>query len=368
MATSAPTLRSLARSLGLSHATVSAALNGGGRIKPETVQCILAAAKEAGYQKNPLTSAVMSEVRRSRNSTFRGTIAALAIAESGRPVHAAKYHADIVRGATERAAALGFKVEPFVVGLNGIPFHRLDTIFKARGIRGVVLLPSWNTPDVSGLDWTYYAGVYTDYLIERPVLASVYPDHYRAMMTALQRLRERGYRRPGLFVMPRQDERIHHRWEAAFLAFAANADGAARGVPCLKSSGPDRGEFLQWFREYEPDVVLGHDTEAIRWMEQAGAAVPATHGFVCLNLLRKTTACAGFDLQPALVGALALEHVVTHLRRHESSLAPEMPPAISVPPQWIDGPTLRTMDRVLRGVVLQPCPDVAPSTYWSKAG
>ncbi len=348
-AMASPTLRSLARSLGLSHATVSAALNGRGRVRPETVRSVLEAAKSAGYQMNPLTSAVMSEVRRSRNSTFRGTIAALELAETERPAYGARYHADILRGASERAASLGFKVELFVVGAGGVPIQRVDTILKARGIRGVVLLPAWHAPDVSALDWDHHVGVYTDYLIERPLLASVYPDHYRAMMAALQKLRALGYRRPGLLMAPLQDERIQHRWEAAFLAFGANTDGLIEALPCLKTPVLDRGEFLQWFREYEPDVVLGHHAEVIAWMQEAGASLPETHGFVCLNLLMTKASCAGFDLRPALVGALALEQVVAQLHRNEFGRQPEVAAAISVPPQWVDGPTVRSFPRVLRG-------------------
>jgi LacI family transcriptional regulator len=343
-----PTLRSLARSLGLSHATVSAALNGRGRVKPETVRSVVEAAKAAGYHMNPLTSAVMSEVRRSRNSTFRGTIAALELAEPARPAYAARYHADILRGASERAASLGFKVESFVAGTGGVPIQRLDTILKARGIRGVVLLPAWHAPDVSALDWEHYVGVYTDYLIERPVLVSVYPDHYRAMMAALQHLRGLGYRRPGLVMAPHQGERIQHRWEAAFLAHAANTGGLTRGVPCLKSSGLDRAEFMGWFREYEPDVVLGHHTEAIGWMQEAGASLPETHGFVCLNLLMKKAPCAGFDLRPSLVGSLALEQVVAQLHRNEFGRQPEVAAALSVAPRWVEGPTIRALPRGLR--------------------
>ncbi len=340
-----PTLRSLARTLGLSHATVSSALNGRGRVRPETVQSVRALAEAMGYRSNPLTSAVMSEVRRSRSHTFRGIVATIEIGEPDRPGCTAHYHAEVVRGVAERGAGLGFKVESFVLGPQGVPVHRLDAILRARGIRGVVLLPAWNEPDVSRLDWNHYLGVYTDYVIERPALPSVYPDHYRAMMMVLQHLRSLGYRRPGLFVVPHQDERIQYRWEAAFLAFAANSGGLSRVIPRLKSCGLNREEFIQWFREYEPDVVLGHHTEAIAWMEEAGAVLPATHGFVCLNLLMKQVPCAGLDLQPALVGALALEQLVAQLHRNEFGAAPRVASAISVPPQWVNGPTVRRLDR-----------------------
>ena len=336
----ASTLRSLARSLGLSHATVSAALNHSGRVKPATARRVSKAAEEAGYRSNPLASAVMSEVRRSRNSTFRGILAAVNIAEGARPPHSVRYHADVVRGAATRAGELGFNLESFILGVEGVQVRRLDTILKARGIRGVILLPSWNEPDLSCLDWSRYAGIYTDYAIERPALHSVYPDHYRAMVTVLQHLRGLGYRRPGLFLLPHQDERIQYRWEAAFLAYQSNMSGLSGVVPPLKSPTLDAHEFGHWFKQHAPDVVLGHHSEAIEWMEAAGAAVPGTHGFVCLNVLGKHVPCAGLDLQPHLVGSLAVDQLVAQLCRNEFGI-PSVPSATTVPPRWIEGPTVR---------------------------
>jgi predicted GNAT family acetyltransferase len=81
MKSPAPTVRSLARALGLSHTTVSDALRGKGRVDPATVARVQKAAREAGYHRNPLAAAVMSELRRSRGGTFRGVLAAVDLSE-----------------------------------------------------------------------------------------------------------------------------------------------------------------------------------------------------------------------------------------------------------------------------------------------
>jgi LacI family transcriptional regulator len=361
-----PTLRSLARTLGLSHATVSAALSGSGRVKPATVRRVLDAAEVAGYRSNPLASAVMSELRRSRNSTFRGVLAAVDFAEPDRPPDAVRYHGEVVRGAADRAAALGYKLETFCVGGEGLPAPRLDSILKARGIRGVVLLPAWHEPDFSCLDWTRYAGVYTDYAIQRPALNSVYPDHYRAMITVLQHLRALGYQRPGLFIAPQKDARIQYRWQAAFMAFHANVGRVATGVPTLQSPNLDAREFGRWFKRHKPDIVLGHRMEAIEWIEAAGGSVPATHGFVCLNLLSREVPCAALDLQPQLVGALALEQLVVQIHRNEFGI-PTIPSSTTIPPRWIDGPTVRAVGLPARAEAAAPCPVGIPVLFGAQA-
>ena len=67
---------------------------------------------------------------------------------------------------------------------------------------------------------------------------------------------------------------------------------------------------------------------------------PATHGFVCLNVLMKTRPTAGLDLQPRILGARAAELVIAQLQRNETGI-PEWPSTTTIPAKWIDGPTLR---------------------------
>lgn len=339
MSVHAPTLRSLAKSLGLSRTTVSDALRGSPRVDPKTADRVRKAAREAGYRRNPLAGALMSELRRSRGTAFRGVLAAIDFNEPERPEHAAPYHRELVLGAESRATDLGFKVEKFSVGHAGVSVQRLDSILQSRGIHGVILLPAWDEPDLSNLDWTQFAGIYTDYMIERPALHAVCPDHHRSVLAALQRLAGMGYRKPGLYLHHHQDERLQYRWSAAFRAFQeSHAD--VKAVPPLLVDTLSEEKFVRWFRRHEPDVVLGHSSEVIRWMENGGARVPATHGFVCLNLIMESRPCAGLDLQARLLGARATELLIGQLQRNEAGI-PEFPSTTTIPARWVDGPTLR---------------------------
>lgn len=340
MASTAPTLRSIARSLGLSRTTVSDALRGSPRVDPGTAARVRKAAREAGYRRNPLAGALMSELRRSRGTAFRGGLAAVDFNEPDRPAYASRFHRELVAGAEVRAADLGFKVERFFVGRAGLSVHRLDSILQSRGIHGVILLPAWDEPDLSKLDWSRYAGIYTDYIIERPALHSVCSDHYRALLAALQRLAALGYRHPGLLLQKHQDERLQFRWSAAFRTFQ-ETHPALRAVPPLIVDAFDREAFAAWFRRHKPDVVLSHHTEAIDWMEGCGADVPASHGFVSLNVLSKTRPCAGLDLQPRILGARATELLIAQLQRNETGI-PEWPSTTTISAHWVDGPTLRS--------------------------
>jgi LacI family transcriptional regulator len=340
MKTPAPTVRSLARALGLSHTTVSDALRGKGRVDPKTATRVQKAAKDAGYRRNPLAAAVMSELRRSRGGTFRGVLAAVDIAEPQRRDPHGAFHGELVAGGRARAMELGFKLEEFVVGAAGMTVTRLDSIMQSRGIHGVLLLPSWFSPDWTGLDWSQYAAVYTDYVIERPPLHCVCCNHYRSMVAVLGLLRARGYKRPGLFLERGRDERTQRRFSAAFRS-VQEGDPSLETIPLLLTDGDRQKEqFDRWFQRYEPDVVLAHFTEALDWMEAAGAAVPRAHGFVSLNWLYKKRPCAGLDQQPRELGGRAVELLIAQLQRNERGI-PAWPTTTSVLARWMEGPTVR---------------------------
>lgn len=335
---SRPTIRSLARQLRLSRTSVSEALRNCPRVNIATRQRVQAAAAAAGYRVNPLASSMLSELRRTRLTAFHGVLAVVGLEEPLRPRFPGPYWRDLVKGATERAGELGFKLERFVVGDRGVSLGRLDTILQSRGIRGVLIMPAWRRPDFSALNWKNYTGVYTDYLIDAPALHSVCPDHPRAMMTALERLRALGYRRPGLVLIEQESLRLQHRWAGAFLA-SVQLGGRFASLPPLIAPEIAERAFKVWFRRHRPDVVVGHRAELVRWMSECGAAVPRTHGFCCLNVSINDSPCAGIDQQPYQIGVRGIENVVSQLHRNDYGIPP-VPCNLTVPSRWVDGPTL----------------------------
>jgi DNA-binding LacI/PurR family transcriptional regulator len=298
------------------------------------------AANLVGYRPNPLAGALMSEMRRARSGTFRGVLAILDLdGPENRPASSNRYHRELARGASDRAAELGFKAETIVTGTNGISDSRLDSILHARGIRGLLLLPVAGRADLSGLDWSRYAGIYTDYLIERPALHAVCPDHYRSMVFAVQRLHALQYRRLGLVLQTNHDARLLFRWEAAFHTYHEH-HSQREALPPLIVPELDRKTFMRWFKTKKPDAVLCHRAEVMAWMEECGARIPETHGFCCLNVASNTVPCAGLDLQPGLLGARGVELLIAALHRNDCGV-PEHPSTTTIPATWVDGPTLR---------------------------
>jgi DNA-binding LacI/PurR family transcriptional regulator len=331
---SGPTIRSLARALRLSPTTVSEALRGLPRVNPVTTRNVQRAARAAGYRYNPLAGGLMSELRRSHGALFRGTIGVVIVDEPERPVQALRFFDELIRGATERSAELGYAVTRFALGgASGVPARRLDSILKSRGVRGLVLLPTWNEPDFAGLDWSHYAGVYTDYIIERPALPTVCSDHHRSLTRALERLYDLGYRRPGILLRSHDDERLHHRWKGAFLAYQLHQP-PDRYVPPLVRESFSGPIFDEWYRRWRPDVVLAHDVRVSTWLKPH-LTKENSPGFFCLNLnVVAGGGYAGLDQQPALLGARAVELVIAQLQRSEYGLL-DTPSLTSIPARFV---------------------------------
>lgn len=332
----APSVRLIAKLSGFSKATVANALNGSETVAPATARKVRAVADKIGYKRNPIVGTLMSAMRRSQGLSLQGVLAVVDIAEPQRPAHG-PFHGELIAGAKAQAEEIGFKLETFVIDRSHLSFERLDSILKTRGIRGLVILPSWQTPDFERFDWSWYAGVYTDYITETPRLHSVCCDHYRSMFELLTLLHARGYRRPGLFIEAGRDERIHRRMTAAFRAFQQAHPDVAALAPCATSE--IRAEpFARWFKRARPDVVLSHHPEVIAFLEKLGARPPAT-GFVSLNLAKAQQRCAGLDLQPRQIARCAVELLVSQIQRNAWG-HPKCPTTTTLAAQFIDGPTL----------------------------
>ena len=335
-----PTIRSLAKQLRISVATVSEALRDSPRVKTATRGRVQRAAQKAGYKVNPLLGAALSAVRRARHQHYRGTLAVVG-ADEANPAHYALFHREIAAGAEARAQELGFQTELFWVGERApaLSHPRLASVLLARGIAGALLLPFNTARDFSDFDFSRFAAVQMDHSLVQPRLHSILPDHYLSMLAALEELTRRGYRRIGLCLEERKDARVKNKWTAAYQAFARRGAGR-RGVPALIEPELTSADVVPWIRRHRPDVIVGHVQTMVQWLRATGMRVPEEIGFFNLNMTERTEPCAGLDLGPQRLGAAAVESIVAMLHRQERGV-PAHPKTIMLEATWVDGPTLR---------------------------
>jgi LacI family transcriptional regulator len=335
-----PTIRSLAKTLGLSVATVSEALRHSPRVQEQTRARVQRAADLAGYQPNPLLGATLSALRRSRHQGFSGVLALVDVT----PDEGTKlmlFHREVAQGAETRARQLGFRTELFWVGPKApaLSVNRLNGVLRARGIHGVIFLPFDRRQDFTNFDLGNLAAVGMDHRLLNPSLHTIQPDHYLSMRRALQLLTDRGYSRIGLCLEARKDERVDHKWSSGFISFF-RVSGRTLAVPPLIAPKLEPKAFNAWFKKHRPDLIIGHEQGVVDWLAAQGLRVPEDVGFFRINVTERSKPCAGLDLLPQQLGATAVETVVGMLHRREQGVPP-CPTSISIDAAFADGPTLR---------------------------
>jgi LacI family transcriptional regulator len=335
-----PSIRSLARDLDLSVATVSEALRDSPAVKAETKARVLAAANAAGYHRNPLLGATFSALRQGRHQGYSGTLALVDYAQDGN-TQLMLFHREVAQGAEARARELGFRIELLWVGRTApaLSVARLNSVLRARGIPGVIFLPFHQRQDFSGFNLGQLAAVSMDHRVISPQLHTIQSDHYLSIRSTVGTLTERGYQRIGLSLEARKDERVDHKWSSGFHSFF-RLTARKLEVPPLIAPSLDRKTFLAWFRRHKPDLIVSHEQNIVAWLEDLGLSVPEDVGFFRINITERSKPCAGLDLMPEQLGATAVETVVGMLHRREQG-PPRFPISISINARFTDGPTLR---------------------------
>lgn len=331
-------VRDLARQIGLSKATVANALNGSPTVAAATRQRVHDAALRLGYKRNPMVGAFMSAIRRSQDVGFHGTLATVEVLEPERPKHG-PFHQGVIRGCMDAATEHGFKLDSLRVEPSGVSYDRLNSILKARGIRGVIILPAWRTPEFERLDWSFLTGVYTDYIPETPLLNSVCCDHYRSLLELLKQLELRGYRRPGVVLEKGRDERVHWRTLAALRTFQGTLPDAPPATPLI-SDNLNPSLVSKWLKKEKPDVVLSHDSAVLTWIKASRFRVPEKLGYVCLNRAKTSSACAALNLHPDQIGRCAVEILIAQIQRQAWGM-PRFPTNTVIIGEFEDGETIR---------------------------
>ncbi len=280
----------------------------------------------------------MAHVRKDRTHPFIGNLVIVHIPSAKQP-DILPMQQRIIHGATQRADELGFHIESFRLREAGGP-EALSRVLRARGVLGAIFLHPNSNEATKGFQWEHFASVHIDYNSAELLHHTVSLDHHFTLTSALRRLRELGYRRAGLFIAHHKDERLIHKWSAAFRSYQENQGGIGR-VPILMQEAITRETLLAWHREHQPDLLIGHVDQAISWFKAEGIAIPKQLGYFNLNWDERTQPCAGLDLRPELHGIVAVETLAAQIHRNERGI-PADPRTVMISGRWVDGPTLRT--------------------------
>jgi DNA-binding LacI/PurR family transcriptional regulator len=339
---SRPSMKDVAAAAGVGKSTVSLALRDDPRLKPETCQRIQKIAQKLGYQANPTVAHLMAQLRISRSPDYQGTLAMLNAAGDPSLLTTDPTYSQWVKGCQERAGQLGYKVDTFWLHDPEVPPAKLRKILYARNIRGVILAAFTGAEEIpSEFFWENFSSVCIGMHLPRPDLHFASNDQFSTVQMAVQKLLDRGYRRPGLVLDPARDAVIEYRFSGGFWVAQKSIPSKDR-VPQLELKKPDIRHFETWLKKHRPDVIVTIHVEVREWLKKLGYQVPGDIGLIHLDLTdsKEHANWAGMDQKNDEVGAAAVDLLVAQIYRSESGI-PEFSRSLQVESRWVDGKTVR---------------------------
>ena len=338
-------LQDIAKAAGVSTMTVSRVLRGAPRVAPETRTRVLAAVEALGYQPDPDLARMMEAVRARKKLGLKATIAVIREHVPEDDLLSPSYQYVPVEDIRKRAQGYGYGVEEFWLGKNGLTPKKLDKVLHARGIEGVIVSPQSTQLPCSKLDFAPFASVTFGYAMREPALHMCAGNMTLGIQTAADQLTARGYRRIGVAVTRWIVNRSQFGYSGGLFHFQESLPPDER-VPLLLLPHNDIGRnfeaFADWMQAHQPDVVISFDTHVPDWLKRLGRCIPEEIGFVAHDWTSKMRGYAGINQRRDHLAAAAVDLVVTQLSQHEHGV-PAVARQIMIPPQWMDGPSVRPL-------------------------
>lgn len=320
----------------VSQTSVSLAFRNDPSLPKATRTRILKAADQLGYRPDPMLSSLIAYRQANRPAHYRATIGWIQTrAEPEKNSDHYFYHL----GAQERAEMLGFHLESFRLN-TGMSGERLSGVLAARNIRGVLVAP---LPEAHGrleLDWAHLSAVAFGYTLEWPPLNLVSNHHYRSMLLMMRKLHEQGYRRVGLAIPGRHDERIDCNYSAAF-GVGQRLFAERDKIPLLVPPQLEQAEFVRWYKKHRPDALITVGYSLVdRWLKEMGVRVPEDLGVAHISPRPSGRNYSGVVENAHLIGAVAVDLLAGMLMRNEQGI-PQFPQRVLIESKWVEGDSLR---------------------------
>ena len=332
------TLRDIARELGISHVTVSLALRNQPRISEATRIRVKQKADEMGYHPDPMLSALSHYRLTSKDRPMQATLAWINPLQE--PGHLLEHEEFSLywKGAETAARRLGFHLEEFRT--NELSLKRMDTIFKTRSIRGLIIVPlAFKTLPVDWDDfpWQDYAAVRFGLTAQGPDLHCITSAQASDAIKAFEKALNKGYKRIG-FVGNRSPRRM---FTAGYLR-AQQVLPANRRLPLLSYEGEPldlhRDVLAHWMEKARPDAIITDNSHVPSLLEELNYRIPEDIGIATMSI-HDTPIDAGIDQNPEEIGRAAVRTLDSLLNDHHFGI-PKPRNLILGDCRWVEGSML----------------------------
>ncbi|MDX2109655.1 MAG: LacI family DNA-binding transcriptional regulator [Verrucomicrobiota bacterium] len=338
------THRTIAEHLGVNQSTVSRALKGDLRIRPELRERIVQQAEALGYKPHPMLSA-LTKMRYDQSEHISGQPIAFIEEDHANSTSMGDWER-LPKAAGKQAELLGFHLEVFY--LCDYPnVAALQRVLLARGISGLVIGTMKSTTLCEQLNWSRFIAVNASPSLYNPPLYSVTLNHFEAVFLCWQKMVARGYQRIGaILIQHPKRTRDDDLREAAILSCQHRYTPELITIPTLfhfhESNTIQR--VNDWAMTYRPDAVLGFNDSEWYLIKNAPITQP---GFTSLHtnavMGESSVQLSGVLDHGTYSGTEAVRLLDLCLRSNLWGL-PADPVYHTIQPRWIEGNTLRAIE------------------------
>ncbi|HEX9045900.1 MAG TPA: LacI family DNA-binding transcriptional regulator [Verrucomicrobiae bacterium] len=334
------TLRDIAKSLNVSHTTVSRALRNDAELARATREKINRTALKMGYKPDPMLKALAHYRRSKINLPIAAELAWFNHWPNPDKLRTYKEFNFYWEGAFAEAERSGFRLEEF--RLKDARLERLQGILRARGIRGILLPPHGDfAPDYHQFDWEDFCIVRFGYSISYPPAHVVSSDQLTDGIIAYENMFKQGYRRIGLVT----SYKMLTRFSAGYM-FSQMRCNPSVNVPVLTfyEEQPRENKVLlkRWLKTHKPDAILTDVAELRKLLSEIGRKVPGDVGLAALSVL-DGNADAGINQNSYEIGRIAVQLLISLINHNELGV-PKICREVLVKGSWVDGSTLTARD------------------------
>jgi LacI family transcriptional regulator len=335
------TQKDIAVRLGVTKVTVSLALRNSLRVSQETREKVRRVAEEMGYEPDPFLTRLTSYRHARVENRPHAAIGWLNHWPDPGALRGYHEFEQYWRGARRAAARMGYRLVECIWPAK-CPAGEMERQLRKQELLGLLIPPHPSEVDWVDFDWRCFSLMRFG-LSVRPVDSSlVTADHQRAMVMAIRKMRDYGYRRIGLVFGRAHDRSMGGSYFGGFV-YAHKMLNAEVIIPPLdsdehKPEATRKRELQAWIRKHRPDAILTAVSKIPDFLRELGYGIPRDVA-VASTSPYDISVDAGIDQCPGAIGEIGAEMLIKQISLHERG-EPADPCRILVESRWKDGKSL----------------------------
>jgi DNA-binding LacI/PurR family transcriptional regulator len=335
-----PSLRDIARALGMSHVAVSLALRDSPRVSERRRVEVKAMAEKLGYRPDPMLASLVAYRQGKRASGIRACLAWINQWEKPGELRAFREFDHYWQGATEAAERLGYRLEEFCwpMAKSG---KRLQTILQTRCVRGILIPPHRSGLELPDFDWGQFSIVRFGASVGSLRAHMVTSDQSHCARLAYEKAEELGYRRVGYVSDLKFESNTRGHFREGYLNAQEEFSPRSRRLETLVFENEPKqhqGWLLEWVQKQKPDAIITTMPTVRSLLGGLGLRVPQDIA-VCVTSVLDGNFDAGADQNSHEIGRVAVSTLASLILENERGI-PRYQRRILVEGRWVDGSSM----------------------------